>query len=156
MFGMIVAVVLSASGDEPKQLQPPEQVRGVANPAFVSPLHELQYLKTNRPSFGGAEAALGAGAVVSVLGAAFAILSMVAVDPRGGVRNEGQVFGLMIGGGIFGLGALVGIGGGIAMGVIGGELTRVDARIRAIETQLALPRTSVRFTILPPVVLARF
>ncbi len=155
MFGMMFAVVISASGDQPKQLQPPEQVRGVANPAFVTPLHELRYLKKNRPSLDGAGTAVGVSGLVSAVGVAFVLLSFVLVDPRGGIRSEGQVFGLMIGGAVFGLGALVGIGGGIAMGVIGAELTRVDARIRELEAQLAPPR-SVRIPIIPPVVLARF
>jgi hypothetical protein len=51
----------------------------------------------------------------------------------------------------------VGIGGGIAMGAIGDELTRVDARIRVLEAQLAAPPpASIRIPILPPIVLARF
>jgi hypothetical protein len=144
------AVLLSAQGDAPTREEkpaqvPPEQVRGTSNPAFETPMQELLFLRKNKPSLNGGATALAIGGAVAVIGAGLALLSLVAVDPRGGVRNEGQVFGLMIGGGVFALGTLIGVIGGIVMGVVGEELTRVDARIRRLEAALGQPPALVRF-----------
>lgn len=160
---VMVAVLLSAQGDAPRNepdrkptVVQPAEVRGTATPGFFNPAQELALLKRNKPHLEIGGAILGVGGVVSALGIAFVIFSVATLDPRGGIRNEGQSFGIMIGGAVFGLGALIGTTGGIVLGVSGAELTRADARIRELEKQVAATPPSVRFPILPPVVLARF
>lgn len=63
----------------------------------------------------------------------------------------------MIGGIVFGVGALLGTSGGIVMAVVGAKLTRIDARIRDLEDELPQPPPlNVRFDLPPRVVLGRF
>ena len=150
---LVVAVLLSASPDEPKTFQQaPEQVRGMANPAFDTPAHELKYLKSSRPSLDWSAVILGTGAVITGVGVALIIMAFASTASG---SREGGGYLIIVGGPVAGLGALIGIGGGIAMAMVGAEQTRIDTRIRMLEAQLA-PAPSVRIPIIPPVVLARF
>jgi hypothetical protein len=152
MLSLVVAVLLSGSPEEPKILkQAPEQVRGIANPAFDTPAHELKYLKSYRPNLDWSAVILGTGAVITGVGVALIIMAFASA----GSGRDGGGYLIIVGGPVAGLGALIGIGGGIAMGMVGAEQTRVDTRIRQLEAQLA-PPPSVRIPIIPPVVLARF
>jgi MFS family permease len=97
-----------------------------------------------------AAALLGVGSVVSALGVVFAILAFA-------IPSEGTVFALLIGGIAFGVGSILGGVGGFILSRVGAEQTRIDARIRVLEEQLAQPHpVNVRFSIPPRVVLARF
>jgi len=155
---VVIAVLLSTHGEEPTReekfrgalVQAPEEVRGTTSPAFVTPQHELDFLRKNRPDFAGGEALIAIGGVASAIGVFFAILAFA-------VPSEGSVFALMIGGAVFGLGALLGSIGGIVMAVVGAKLTRIDARIRVLEDQRPQPQPmNGGFAIPPRVVLARF
>lgn len=146
---LVVALLLSASPDEPKTFQQaPDQVRGIANPAFDTPAHELKYMKNDRPRLDWSAVILGTGGVITTVGVTLIIMAFARSSPGSG--------GLLIAGApITGLGALIGIGGGITMAMVGAEQTRVDTRIRQLEAAVdAVP--SVRIPIIPPVVLARF